>query len=72
MLAGRFAARAARSASLRSTAAPTARTYATPAASSKPPIALYGVDGTYATALVSFFCIQLSSLLRDDLVIEML
>ena len=31
------------------------RTYAQPAdgASTKPPIALYGIDGTYATALVS-------------------
>lgn len=29
------------------------RTYATPsAADSKPPIALFGLDGTYATALV--------------------
>ncbi|KAL9634427.1 MAG: hypothetical protein Q9164_004098 [Protoblastenia rupestris] len=28
-----------------------ARTYATPAADNKPPLALYGVDGTYASAL---------------------
>ncbi|MDI1492021.1 MAG: ATP synthase F0 subcomplex subunit OSCP atp5 [Ramalina farinacea] len=28
-----------------------ARTYATPATDSKPPIALYGLDGTYASAL---------------------
>ena len=31
------------------------RSYATPAADSKPPVALYGVDGTYASALVSSF-----------------
>ena len=31
------------------------RSYATPsAADSKPPIALFGLDGTYATALVRF------------------
>lgn len=28
------------------------RTYATPAQDSRPPVALFGVDGTYATALV--------------------
>lgn len=28
------------------------RGYATPAADSKPPVALYGLDGTYASALV--------------------
>lgn len=28
------------------------RTYATPAQNVKPPVALFGVDGTYATALV--------------------
>lgn len=31
------------------------RSYATPAADSKPPIALYGLDGTYATALVRLY-----------------
>lgn len=30
------------------------RTYATPAQDVKPPVALFGVDGTYATALVRF------------------
>jgi F-type H+-transporting ATPase subunit O len=31
------------------------RSYATPAqADSKPPVALYGLDGTYASALVRF------------------
>lgn len=28
------------------------RTYATPAQEAKPPVALFGVDGTYASALV--------------------
>lgn len=28
------------------------RTYATPAQEVRPPVALFGVDGTYATALV--------------------
>lgn len=28
------------------------RNYATPAQAVKPPVALFGVDGTYATALV--------------------
>lgn len=28
------------------------RTYATPAQDVRPPVALFGVDGTYATALV--------------------
>lgn len=54
MFAGRLAARAARSGA---SIAPRAviRSYATPAAASQnilPPIALYGIDGTYATALV--------------------
>lgn len=31
------------------------RNYAAPAADSKPPVALYGVDGTYASALVCLF-----------------
>lgn len=31
------------------------RNYAAPAADSKPPVALYGVDGTYASALVCVF-----------------
>jgi hypothetical protein len=59
MLAGRLVAQAARSAAPRaSIASRTAfRTYATPAAGQSgqnvnPPIALYGIDGTYATALV--------------------
>jgi hypothetical protein len=34
------------------------RTYATPAQSVRPPVALFGVDGTYATALV---CIRPSA-----------
>jgi hypothetical protein len=29
------------------------RTYASPAVDSKPPVALFGLDGTYANALVS-------------------
>lgn len=53
MFAGRLAIRAVRSgASIAPRAA--IRSYATPAASQNilPPIALYGIDGTYATALV--------------------
>lgn len=54
MFAGRLATRAVRSgASIAPRAA--IRSYATPAAASQnilPPIALYGIDGTYATALV--------------------
>lgn len=30
------------------------RSYATPAQEVKPPVSLFGVDGTYATALVCF------------------
>lgn len=30
------------------------RSYATPAQEARPPVALFGVDGTYATALVRF------------------
>lgn len=37
----------------RAAAAPGLRTYATPAQEVRPPVALFGVDGTYATALVS-------------------
>lgn len=33
------------------------RSYATPAQDVSPPVALFGVDGTYATALVRFLCI---------------
>jgi hypothetical protein len=37
----------------RAVALPAIRSYATPAAvDSKPPVALYGLDGTYASALV--------------------
>lgn len=52
MLAGRLATRAVRSgASIAPRAA--IRSYATPASQNiLPPIALYGIDGTYATALV--------------------
>ena len=40
-------------AAARSTATRTAiRTYAAPAADTKPPVALFGLDGTYANALV--------------------
>jgi hypothetical protein len=57
MLAGRLALQAARSAAPRASIASRAavRSYATPAAgqpTGKPPIALFGIDGTYATALV--------------------
>jgi F-type H+-transporting ATPase subunit O len=52
MLAGRFAVRTARSMAPRVSMA-ARRCYAAPAAAdSKPPIELYGVDGTYASALV--------------------
>jgi len=54
MFAGRFAARAARVAAPRAPIAPM-RSYAAAApssASTKPPVALFGVDGTYASALV--------------------
>jgi len=36
------------------TAANGLRSYATPAQEVRPPVALFGVDGTYATALVRF------------------
>lgn len=53
MLASRLAARSARVAAPRASIAPL-RTYAAPAAAqdTKPPVALFGVDGTYASALV--------------------
>ncbi|PNS16722.1 ATP synthase subunit 5, mitochondrial [Sphaceloma murrayae] len=56
MLSTRIAARAARSAALarpQFTPAITTRFYAAPASSAntKPPVALFGVDGTYASAL---------------------
>ncbi|MCJ1432972.1 ATP synthase F0 subcomplex subunit OSCP atp5 [Xylographa pallens] len=40
-------------------ALPSARSYATPASSvdSKPPVAVYGLDGTYASALVGLFAL---------------
>lgn len=34
------------------------RTYATATQEVKPPVALYGVDGTYATALVGFLSLN--------------
>jgi F-type H+-transporting ATPase subunit O len=56
MLAGRLAAQAARQAARSSPIAPRAfaRTYAAQAspANTRPPVALYGIDGTYASALV--------------------
>ena len=56
MLSGRIAAQAARSAAPRVPIASRTvfRSYAAAAAGQnvKPPVALYGVDGTYATALV--------------------
>lgn len=47
-----------------------ARGYATPAAASsqadsKPPKALYGLDGTYATALVRLICFFFASLCEE-------
>ena len=58
MLSRRIAAYAATRSTVRTSpigARAFVRTYAQPAegASTKPPIALYGIDGTYATALVS-------------------
>ncbi|GAB7350246.1 hypothetical protein MBLNU459_g0896t1 [Dothideomycetes sp. NU459] len=52
MLSGRFAARAARAAAPRAPVA-AVRTYAAPASSAntRPPVALFGLDGTYASAL---------------------
>lgn len=38
------------------------RTYATPAQEVKPPVSLYGVDGTYATALVCALPIEVDGL----------
>jgi F-type H+-transporting ATPase subunit O len=62
MIAGRAAAQAIRAASLRAPMAQRVaiRSYAQAAAASsstsgKPPVPLYGVDGTYASALVSCF-----------------
>jgi len=52
MAFGRFTAAAVRTASARAPIVrQSLRTYASEAQSVKPPIALYGVDGTYATAL---------------------
>lgn len=56
MLASRVAARSARVAAPRMSVAAT-RSYAEPAkpaaqANTKPPVALFGLDGTYASALV--------------------
>jgi hypothetical protein len=65
MFSGRLAAQAARSAAQRAPIAPRAavRAYAqaSSAASSKPPVAFYGVDGTYASALVSSIGYEVSS-----------
>ena len=57
MLASRFAVRTARTMAPRVSMVNAAarRTYAAPATDSKPPIELYGVDGTYASALVCVF-----------------
>jgi len=43
---------AARTAAPRTAIQSQVRTYAAPAANSKPPVALFGLDGTYANALV--------------------
>ena len=53
MFSGRIAVRAARAAVPRAPIAPV-RSYAVAAsaASTRPPVALYGLDGTYASALV--------------------
>jgi F-type H+-transporting ATPase subunit O len=54
MFSSRAIVRVARSAASapRAFAAPAIRTYAASAQDSKPPVALYGLDGTYAGALV--------------------
>lgn len=55
MLSGRYAARAARVAAPRASIVPSVavRGYAAPAnQSTKPPVPLFGLDGTYASALV--------------------
>lgn len=54
MFSGRIAARAVRVAAPRAPITAAVRTYAAPAAGSaaKPPVALFGLDGTYASALV--------------------
>lgn len=61
MLSGRAILSAARAAApqraiaSRVVASSQARSYATPSTSdSRPPVALYGLDGTYATALVCY------------------
>lgn len=42
-----------------------ARSYATPAAAdSKPPVALFGLDGTYASALVGYLPVMVAGYLR--------
>jgi len=69
MLSTRFAARAARVAAPRAPIASTfgVRTYAAPtnSANTKPPVALFGLDGTYASALVRLStAISRSSILR--------
>jgi hypothetical protein len=65
MLSSRAVLRATRAAAPQRIAVPRAiartqtRSYATPAAAdSKPPKALYGLDGTYATALVRYLRIK--------------
>jgi F-type H+-transporting ATPase subunit O len=71
MLSSRVFTQAARASARRAVAAPRAlsvpsiRTYATPAGpDSKPPVALYGLDGTYASALVCGISI-LASILAE-------
>lgn len=62
MLSRQALLRAARTAAPRRVIASQARFYASPAADQnvKPPVALYGIDGTYATALVRVLKTQLT------------
>lgn len=53
MLASRLAARSARVAAPRFAAVPVRGFADAKAADSKPPVQVFGLDGTYATALVS-------------------
>jgi F-type H+-transporting ATPase subunit O len=54
MLSSRAILRATRAAPAQRAAVSQFRSYATPSADPKPPVALYGLDGTYASALVCF------------------
>jgi len=76
MLSSRVAAQAARLSAPRASMAvrtPLIRTYAT-AADTKPPIPMYGVDGTYASALVRGHILRVEDghTFKDHIILELL